>query len=114
MGPAGDDPVSHDRPDAHELLEAVAGYLRDELLPAVPAEHRFGVRVAANACAMVARETSALAPDRERERALVREIRDGDWDERLTELALGLREEVRAKLAVAHPGWDAVADDGRW
>jgi Domain of unknown function (DUF6285) len=114
MGPAGDDPVTHDRPDAHELLEAVAAYLRDELLPAVPADQRFGVRVAANACAMIARETASLAPRRDREVALAQEIRDGAWDERLPELAQRLREEVRAKLAVAHPGWDAVADDGRW
>ncbi len=102
-----------DRPDAHELLEALEDYLRGELLDAVPAEHRFGVRVAANVCAILARETAALAPDRARQSALAAEIRGGEWDERLLELAAQLREEVGARLAISHPGWDAVADDGR-
>jgi Domain of unknown function (DUF6285) len=102
-----------DRPDAHRLLEALERYLRDDLLEAVPAEHRFRVRVAANVCAILARETAALAPDRAEQRALAAEIRAGTWDERLPELAARLREEVRARLAIAHPGWDAVADDGR-
>ena len=102
-----------DRPDAHELLAALAAYLRDDLLPDAPAEHRFRVLVAANACAMLARETAPLAPDRAQERALAAAIRAGGHDDRLRELARTLREEVRDKLAVAHPGWDAVADDGR-
>jgi hypothetical protein len=103
-----------DRPDAHELLEAMERYLRDELLEAVPPEHRFGVRVAANSCAILARETAPLAPGREEQRALAAEIRSGAWDERLPELAERLREEVRGKVAVAHPGWDELADDGRF
>jgi hypothetical protein len=102
-----------DRPDAHELLEALRDYLRDDLLAVVPAEHRFGVRVAANVCATLARETAPLAADRSEQRALALEIRGGAWDERLPELAARLREEVRDRLAVAHPGWEEVADDGR-
>jgi hypothetical protein len=102
-----------DRPDAYELLEALQRYLRDELLEAVPAEHRFGVRVAANVCAILARETTALTPDRSEQRALAVEIRAGEWDQRLPELAARLREEVRARVDLAHPGWTAVADDGR-
>jgi hypothetical protein len=102
-----------DRPEAHELLEALQRYLRDDLLDAVPPEHRFRVRVAANVCATLARETAALAPDRTGQRALAAEIRAGAWDERLVELAARLREEVGARLEVAHPGWTAVADDGR-
>lgn len=94
MGPAGDG-------------------LRDELLGAVPPEHHFRVRVAASVCAILARETAALAPDRAEQSRLAAAIRAGKWDERLPELAAALREEVRAKLAVDHPGWDAVADDGR-
>jgi hypothetical protein len=62
---------------------------------------------------MLARETAALAPDRCGQRALARAIRAGEWDDRLPELATRLREDVRAKLDVAHPGWDALADDGR-
>jgi hypothetical protein len=102
-----------DRPDADELLEALERYLRDDLLDAVPAEHRFRVRVAANVCAILARETAPAAPDRAEQRALAAAIRAGAWDDRLPQLAARLRDEVRAKLAVDHPGWDAVADDGR-
>ena len=47
--------MSQDRPDAHELLEALEHYLRDDLLPDAPPEHRFRVRVAANVCAILAR-----------------------------------------------------------
>jgi hypothetical protein len=95
-----------DRPDAHELLEALESYLRDDLLGVVPAEHRFGVRVAANVCAILARETIPLAPDRSRLDELAREIRSGAWDERLPELAARLRVKVHAKLEIDHPGWD--------
>lgn len=101
-----------DRPDARELLVALESYLRDELLAAVAPEHRFRVRVAANVCAILARETATMAPDRTEQLRLAAAIRAGEWDERLPELAAALREEVRAKLAVDHPGWDAVADDG--
>lgn len=126
-----------DRPTAPELLAAVAAYLAEDLLPNVPAEHRFGVRVAANACAICAREAqagpAADAAEAERMRALlamageeppdgsVRElqaaaghaIRAGALDGDLLAARDLLRESVRAKLAVAHPGYDAFADDGR-
>ncbi|HEX2707882.1 MAG TPA: DUF6285 domain-containing protein, partial [Solirubrobacterales bacterium] len=100
--------LHRDRVGVEDLERALAADLG-----AVPAEHRFRVRVAANVCAILARETAALAPDRAEQRALAAEIRAGTWDERLPELAARLREEVRARLAIAHPGWDAVADDGR-
>ena len=104
-----------DRPDAPELLVAVAQYLFEDLLPEVPREQRFGVRVAANCCAIAAREWEADVgrPDRTEQRELAAAIRAGDWDERLAEAAAQLREGVAAKLAVAHPGWTDVADDGR-
>jgi hypothetical protein len=95
-----------DRPDAHELMEALEAYLRDDLLGVVPPDHRFGVRVAANVCAILARETASLAPDRSGLDDLAREIRSGAWDERLPELAAKLRPKVRAKLEIDHPGWD--------
>jgi hypothetical protein len=94
-----------DRPDAHELLEALERYLRDDLLPDAPPEHRFRVRVAANLCAILARETAPLAPNRAAERELVAEIRAGAWDARLPELAAELRPQVRAKLEVDNPNW---------
>lgn len=104
-----------DRPDAPELLAAVAQYLFEDLLPAVPRENRFGVRVAANCCAIAAREWEADVgrPDRAEQRDLAAAIRAGEWDGRLPEAATRLREAVAAKLAVAHPGWTDVADDGR-
>ena len=55
-----------DRPTAAELLDSVAEYLFAELRPEVPQEQRFKVLVAANICAVVAREISAGdEPDRE-------------------------------------------------
>lgn len=48
-----------DRPNADELLDAVAGYLFAELRPSVPREERFRLLVAANVCAVVARELRA-------------------------------------------------------
>jgi Domain of unknown function (DUF6285) len=105
-----------DRPDAPELLAALARWLYDDLRPALPREQRFNALVAANACAILAREWVAEgpgAPDRTEQRALARAIRagehDGDWDDVVRQV----REDVRHKLAVAHPGYDDVADDGK-
>jgi Domain of unknown function (DUF6285) len=123
-----------DRPDAAELLEAVAEYLFAELRPEVPREQRFKVLVAANVCAVVAREISAgEAPDRAdlalftellgeqtepaadpgaldaqaRDAAaeLARRLRSGELDDRLDELAPRLEEHVRRKLDIARPGY---------
>jgi Domain of unknown function (DUF6285) len=104
-----------DRPDAPELLAAVAQYLIEDLLPEVPREHRFQVRVAANSCAIAAREwaTDVGPPDRTRQRELAAQIRSGAADERWSQTVGAVRDDVRAKLAVAHPGWTDVADDGR-
>ncbi len=125
-----------DRPDAAELLEAVAEYLFAELRPEVPKEQRFRVLVAANVCAVVARELRAAeAPDREdlelfadllgesaepaddadalagqaRESAarLAERLRSGELDHRLDQLTPLLAEHVRRKLDVARPGYDA-------
>jgi hypothetical protein len=110
---------------------------------------RFQVLVAANACAILARELASdedpvveeaarlLAlvgddrdawlvetepgrrhlADRDEFRALqeevARAIRAGALDDRFGEAVDVLRESVRAKLAVAHPGYDRLADDGR-
>ncbi len=115
-----------DRPTAPELLEAVAEYLFAELRPEVPREQRFKLLVAANVCAVVARELRAGdAPDREdaalfaellggevtdtREAAaeLAKRLRAGELDDRLDELAPRLAEHVQRKLGVARPGYDA-------
>lgn len=129
-----------DRPDAGELAGALARFLMEDVRPAVPDELRFGVLVAANACAILAREHSAAqAPvaqeaqdlldllgrppdspppaDREQLRALRADvsaaIRAGDLDDRWDRTRAVLRQAVAAKLAVAHPGYDDFADDGR-
>jgi hypothetical protein len=128
--------VTQDRPGAPELLEAVAEYLFAELRSEVPAEQRFRVLVAANVCAVVARELragdeplrqdlamfaellGAEAPDeglegdelaeavRASERRLAERLRAGDLDDRLEELSDRLRDHVRRKLEVARPGYE--------
>jgi hypothetical protein len=112
------------RPTAEELLDSVAEYLFAELRPEVPREQRFKVLVAANVCAVVARELRAGdQPDRE-DMALFGEllgkevedvhaaaaelserIRSGDLDDRIEELAPRLEEHVRRKLEIARPGY---------
>lgn len=116
--------MTQDPPAAAELLEAVAEYLFAELRPEVPREQRFRVLVAANVCAVVARELRAgEAPLREdlalfeellgggqadiraAQRELSRRLRAGELDDRLAELGDRLREHVRRKLEVARPGY---------
>ena len=115
-----------DRPTAPELLDSVAEYLFGELRPEVPREQRFRVLVAANVCAVVAREIRAgEAPDREdlalfndllgeqvedvhaAAAELSRRLRAGELDERIDELAPRLEEHVRRKLQITRPGYDA-------
>ena len=126
--------MTQDRPDAAELLEAVAEYLFAELRPEVPDGQRFRVLVAANVCAVVARELRAgdepLAEDlalfrellgeadaelpegaelaeavRSAERELAQRVGSGELDDRLDQLSERLREHVRRKLEVARPGY---------
>jgi hypothetical protein len=117
-----------DRPTADELLDSVAEYLFGELRPEVPREQRFKVLVAANVCAVVAREIRAGdAPDREdlelfnellgektsdvhaAAAELSRRLRAGELDDRLDELFPRLEEHVRRKLEIARPGYDSPA-----
>ena len=73
--------MGQDRPDAPELLDSVAEYLFAELRPEVPREQRFKVLVAANVCAVVARELRAGdQPDRE-DLALFAELLGEDVDD---------------------------------
>jgi Phosphotransferase enzyme family/Domain of unknown function (DUF6285) len=58
-GPSGEpaaEPAPHGRPTASELLDAVRGYLTDQVMPATSGQLAFHARVAANALAIVARE----------------------------------------------------------
>jgi hypothetical protein len=114
-----------DRPTAAELLDSVAEYLFADLRPEVPREQRFKVLVAANVCAVVARELRAgEKPDREdlalfgellgeevddvhaAAAELAERIRTGDLDDRIEELAPRLAEHVRRKLEIARPGYE--------
>ena len=121
--------MTQDAPTAPDLLDALAEYLFAELRPRVPKEERFRVLVAANVCAVVARELragddAALADARSFSRLLGRgeeeveaadaatlaaelaaRIRGGEFDERLPELTEELRAHVARKLAVARPGY---------
>ena len=122
-----------DRPTATELLDALAAMLFTEVREWVPRERHFQVLVAANLCAVVARELRAGAepsladvrlfrellgargPDpapedagaeaREAARELALLIRAGDLDPELDRVASGLREHVRRKLEIARPGY---------
>jgi uncharacterized protein DUF6285 len=121
-----------DRPDAEELGAALARFLLEQVRPAVPRELRFQLLVAANTAAILAREAAVgdaqVAEERARlarllpalpddaraaQRELASAIRAGALDDRWDEAVAVLRESVRAKLAVAHPGYDGLADDGR-
>ena len=121
-----------DRPDASELAAALAQFLLEQVRPAVPRELRFQLLVAANTAGILAREAAVAeagtADERARlaqllgepvddaraaQRQLAEAIRAGTLDDRFGEAVDVLRESVRAKLVVAHPGYDGLADDGR-
>ncbi|HKH23657.1 MAG TPA: DUF6285 domain-containing protein [Solirubrobacterales bacterium] len=116
-----------DRPTAPELLESVAEYLVSELRPEVPREQRFKVLVAANICAVVARELRAGDPPDREDLALFsellgdqaedvhaaaselsRRLRAGELDDRIDQLLPRLEEHVRRKLEIARPGYDQL------
>ena len=80
-GQARPDPAPYGRPTASELLDAVRGYLTDEVLPATTGQLSFHARVAANVLGIVARELESGA---------------------IPEHA-GLAGRVAARLAVANP-----------
>ena len=125
-----------DRPTAPELLDALAAMLFTEVREWVPRERRFQILVAANVCAVVARELRAGAepsladarlfrelagsdsaepePERAAEEAraaaaeLAEMLRAGELDGSLDEVTARLREHVRRQLEIARPGyWDA-------
>jgi hypothetical protein len=122
--------MGQDRPTAPELLDSVAEYLFAELRPEVPREQRFKVLVAANVCAVVAREIRAgERPDAEdlalfaellgeqpedvhaAAAELSRRLRSGELDDRIDELVPLLEGHVRRKLEIARPGYDEVDED---
>lgn len=114
-----------DRPTAPELLDALAAMLFTQVREWVPRERRFQILVAANVCAVVARELRAGerpsledsrlfcdllgeeggADPRVAAQALAAEIRAGEVDDRLDEVLARLREHVARKLEIARPGY---------
>jgi hypothetical protein len=131
-----------DRPTATELLDALGELLFTDVREWVPPERRFQVLVAANLCAVVARELRAGAapsladvalfrsilevegPDPEPEEAeaeareaaqeLAWEIRHGKLDSEIASVAARLREHVRRKLEIARPGYaDGFHESGQ-
>ena len=123
-----------DRPSVDELLEAVAGFLHDDVMPNTTGRLSFHARVAGNVVQMLRRELSleedhvarewaglnaligaverpgSLASTREqlvaRNQALSDRIRAGGADEPVFRAALlaHLRAGMRDKLAVSNPG----------
>ena len=105
------------RPSAAELVAAVAEFLDSEVRSATTGAVNFQALVAANALRIVERELLDSGTDAPQaalaalgyadEDALAAAIRAGDLDGRDTEVLSCLRELVRHRLAVAHPGYDA-------
>ena len=100
------------RPTAAELIAAVAEFLDSEVRSTTSGAVNFHALVAANALRIVERELLDVSdrPDLlsyADEDALATAIRAGDLDGRDTEVMGCLRELVRHRLAVAHPGYDA-------
>jgi hypothetical protein len=110
------------RPTAVDLLAGVIAYLEQELLPTLEGRHRFHVRVAANALAIVKRQlelgSGFDAAEAERLRALL--SADGDLDALNRDLAQKIRDSeiavdermvehllrsVEDALAINNPRW---------
>lgn len=128
-----------DRPTAPELLDALAELLLADVREWVPRERRFQVLVAANICAVVARELRAGYEPSLADVALFRElagvqgpapeledvegeakeaakelawlIRRGQLDPNLPAVLDRLRDHVRRKLEIARPGYAPDAPD---
>lgn len=123
-----------DRPNVDELLQAVAGFLQDEIVPGTTGRLSFHARVSANVLQMLRRELSLeeghverewagldgiLGPEErpaemsatrarltERNAALAAQIREGGADDPglRATLLAHLRTVTRDKLEVSNPG----------
>ena len=106
----------HGRPTAAELLDAVIGFLREQLPDHVDAAMKHQLRIAAHALEMVHREMQ-LGPEQEAahrarleelgvtdDRALADAIRSGDTPDSAG-LRRALTDDTRDRLRVANPRW---------
>jgi hypothetical protein len=115
----------HDRPDATELLAAIADTLEREVMPALSGGLEYRVRVAANLARILEREARLGPAALAREQALLEglvgpaenvlalntrlaaRLRSGDVDRDFVKRALVAPGEIaRAKLAIARPGYE--------
>ena len=112
-----------DRPTAPELLDAVAGFLEQDVAPLLDARLRFHARVAVNVLRILEREWEMAPAQRERQRELLRAllgrdgepaelwaglaraIREGALDGSRSDVLAALREITAQKLAIANPGY---------
>ena len=106
----------HGRPTSRELLEAVIGFLREQLPPHVDVSFHHQVRIAGHALEIVARELELGPGQLESHRArlealgvtddaeLSDRIRSGEFDDR-ADLVDALRADSRDRLLVANPAW---------
>ena len=96
----------HDRPHALELLEAVAEFLGEEILPTIEDRRlRFRTLVALNALGIASRELSEAGEGdltQAELRELAQRIRSG---EAFDDVLPRLKEHVAAKLRVSNPGY---------
>ena len=110
-----------DRPTAAELVAALREFLEIDVPRATDGRVAFHARVAANVAAMLERElahgrhldtvesarlTALLGREGDLRELLVElaaRIRDSSLDDRRAEVVAVVREQVRAKLAVANP-----------
>ena len=112
-----------DKPDIRDLLETARRTLMEELLPNLPAEHRYRAHLVGAAMATASRELAAGAAPEEEERAALARLlgEDGDLEtlnrafaRRLREGGLDGNEEAyavltrgnAARLAECNPGYD--------
>jgi len=122
----------HDRPNAAELLEAIAISLETEIMPALAGGLEYRARVAVNLARILERELQLGPAALAREQALIEalvgpgesllelntrlavRLRSGDADPDFERRAhAALVEIARAKLAIARPGYaiyDASVD----
>lgn len=116
-----------DRPDVIELLEAVAAFLREQVVPATEGRVAFHARVAANTLDIVRREVQLGPQAQAREATRLHELLGSDVPadlaaanrllcDRIAAGRLGpetpglvahLRQTTRDKLAINQPGYAA-------
>lgn len=118
------------RPDAAELLDAVASLLEDDVIAAVPAHLQHQVRVAANLCRILEREATVGPANDAAERARLAAVLGAGDDRDLVSLRADLAgmladpapidpaldrsirdallATLRADLAIAKPSYDAT------